>query len=216
MLQKLKGWFVTGVLMLMPLGVTFFVIKFLLDKVGQPASVLFFGRWTHILGQQWMGWIMDILSFLIVIAIITTFGWLSQFVFGRLLLSITEKCIKAIPIINTIYKSVQQIVETIGKNKKAIFQQAVLVPFPSQGLYSIGFLTNRSTGETQSKTTEDVYNVFVPTTPNPTSGFLIMVPEAKMVRLDMSVGDAIKLIISGGTLSPETVQKVSGHLGAKQ
>lgn len=216
MLQKLKGWFVTGVLMLMPLGVTFFVIKFLLDKVGQPASVLFFGRWTHVLGQQWMGWIMDILSFLIVIAIITTFGWLSQFVFGRLLLSITEKCIKAIPIINTIYKSVQQIVETIGKNKKAIFQQAVLVPFPSQGLYSIGFLTNRSTGETQSKTTEDVYNVFVPTTPNPTSGFLIMVPEAKMVRLDMSVGDAIKLIISGGTVSPETVQKVSGHLEAKQ
>lgn len=216
MLQKLKGWFVTGVLMLMPLGVTFFVIKFLLDKVGQPASVLFFGRWTHILGQQWMGWIMDILSVLIVIAIITTFGWLSQFVFGRLLLSITEKCIKAIPIINTIYKSVQQIVETIGKNKKAIFQQAVLVPFPSQGLYSIGFLTNRSTGETQSKTTEDVYNVFVPTTPNPTSGFLIMVPEAKMVRLDMSVGDAIKLIISGGTVSPETVQKVSGHLEAKQ
>ncbi|HCI57016.1 MAG TPA: hypothetical protein DEW74_02720 [Opitutae bacterium] len=216
MLQKLKGWFVTGVLMLMPLGVTFFVIKFLLDKVGQPASVLFFGRWTHVLGQQWMGWIMDILSFLVVIAIITTFGWLSQFVFGRLLLSITEKCIKAIPIINTIYKSVQQIVETIGKNKKAIFQQAVLVPFPSQGLYSIGFLTNRSTGETQSKTTEDVYNVFVPTTPNPTSGFLIMVPEAKMVRLDMSVGDAIKLIISGGTVSPETVQKVSGHLGAKQ
>lgn len=216
MLQKLKGWFVTGVLMLMPLGVTFFVIKFLLDKVGQPASVLFFGRWTHILGQQWMGWIMDILSVLIVIAIITTFGWLSKFFFGRLLLSITEKCIKAIPIINTIYKTVQQIVETIGKNKKAVFQQAVLVPFPSQGLYSIGFLTNRSTGETQSKTTEDVYNVFVPTTPNPTSGFLIMVPEAKMVRLDMSVGDAIKLIISGGTVSPETVQKVSGHLGAKQ
>jgi len=216
MLQKLKGWFVTGVLMLMPLGVTFFVIKFLLDKVGQPASVLFFGRWTHILGQQWMGWIMDILSVLIVIAIITTFGWLSKFFFGRLLLSITEKCIKAIPIINTIYKTVQQIVETIGKNKKAVFQQAVLVPFPSQGLYSIGFLTNRSTGETQSKTTEDVYNVFVPTTPNPTSGFLIMVPEAKMIRLDMSVGDAIKLIISGGTVSPETVQKVSGHLGAKQ
>ena len=90
------------------------------------------------------------------------------------------------------------------------------MPFPSQGLYSIGFLTNRSTGETQSKTTEDVYNVFVPTTPNPTSGFLIMVPEAKMIRLDMSVGDAIKLIISGGTVSPETVQKVSGHLGAKQ
>ena len=216
MLQKLKGWFVTGVLMLMPLGVTFFVIKFLLDKVGQPASVLFFGRWTHVLGQQWMGWIMDILSVLIVIAIITTFGWLSKFFFGRLLLSITEKCIKAIPIINTIYKTVQQIVETIGKNKKAVFQQAVLVPFPSQGLYSIGFLTNRSTGETQSKTTEDVYNVFVPTTPNPTSGFLIMVPEAKMIRLDMSVGDAIKLIISGGTVSPETVQKVSGHLEAKQ
>ncbi|MCQ2955766.1 MAG: DUF502 domain-containing protein [Opitutales bacterium] len=219
MLQKLKGWFAAGVLMLMPLGVTFFVIKFLLDKVGQPASALFFGRWTHVFGQQWMGWVMDILAFLIVMAIITAFGWLSKFFFGRFLLSITEKCIKAIPIINTIYKTVQQIVETIGKNKKAVFQQAVLVPFPSQGLYSIGFLTNRSTGETQSKTAEEVYNVFVPTTPNPTSGFLIMVPEAKMIRLDMSVGDAIKLIISGGTVSPETLQqKVSSeiHLEVKQ
>lgn len=209
MLQKLKGWFVTGVLMLMPLGVTFFVIKFLLDQVGQPASVLFFGRWTHVFGHQWIGLVMAILSFLIVMAIITIFGWLSKFFFGRLLLSITEKCIKAIPIINTIYKTVQQIVETIGKNKKAVFQQAVLVPFPSQGLYSIGFLTNRSTGEVQSKTTEDVCNVFVPTTPNPTSGFLIMVPESKMIRLDMSVGDAMKLIISGGTVSPEVLQKTS-------
>ena len=93
--------------------------------------------------------------------------------------------------------------DTIGKNKKAVFQKAVLVRFPSDSLYSIGFLTNRAGGETQDKTKENVCNVFIPTTPNPTSGFLIMVPEEKLVVLDMSVGDAVKLIISGGAVSPE-------------
>ena len=109
---------------------------------------------------------------------------------------------KKIPFIRTVYNTVKQIADTMGKNQKAMFQKAVLVHFPSDSVYSIGFLTNRANGETQDKTKESVCNVFVPTTPNPTSGFLIMVPEEKLVVLDMSVGDAIKLIISGGAVVP--------------
>jgi len=208
MFKSLKRSFVTGIIVLAPLGVTFVVIKFLLEKIGQPASTLFFSPWRNLLERQWIESVASVMSIFIVIALITLFGWLSKFFLGKSFLRFIESFIQNIPFINTIYNTVKQIVETIGKNKQAMFQKAVLVRFPSDGMYSVGFLTNRSVGETQEKTKENVCNIFVPTTPNPTSGFLIMVPEEKLIILDMSVGDAIKLIISGGTVSPHSIQKL--------
>ena len=208
-MKNLKRSFITGLVVLMPLGVTFVVVKFLLEKIGQPASALFFGTWSHLMDRQWLEMIASILSIFIVIAIITAFGWLSKFVLGKAVLKFTENFIQNIPFISTVYNTVKQIVDTVGKNKQAVFQKAVLVHFPNKDMYSIGFLTSRSMGETQEKTKEIVCNVFVPTTPNPTSGFLIMVPEDKLVVLDMTVGDAIKLIISGGAVTPEFVKKDS-------
>lgn len=212
MLKGLKRSFIAGLIVLMPLGVTFIVIRFLLEKIGQPASVVFFGSWLNNLDKQWIEFFASLLSILIVIGLITMFGWLSKFFLGKTFLKFTESLIQNIPFINTIYNTVKQIVDTIGQNQKAVFEKAVLVQFPSKGMYSIGFLTNRAQGEVQEKTKENVCNVFVPTTPNPTTGFLIMVPEADLVLLDMSVGDAIKLIISGGTVIPNlpnSVQKES-------
>ena len=209
MLKNLKNSFVTGLVVLMPLGVTFVVIKFLLEKIGQPASVLFFSPWSHLFEKQWVELIASLMSIFIVIAMITLFGWLSKFFLGKTFLNFIESLIRNIPFINTIYNTVKQIVDTIGKNKQAVFQKAVLVKFPSDGMYSIGFLTNRSRGETQENTKENVCNVFVPTTPNPTSGFLIMVPEEKLIILDMTVGEAIKLIISGGAVCPEEAKKLT-------
>lgn len=206
MIKKLKRSFITGLLLLMPLGVTFIVVKFLLEKIGQPASALFFGPWCHFLEQRWVEWIASVLSMVIVVILITIFGWLSKFFLGKSFLKFMESLIRNIPFINTIYNSVKQIVDTLGKNKQAVFQKAVLVQFPSQGLYSIGFLTSKTRGEAQEKTKEEVCNVFVPTTPNPTSGFLIMVPKTKLIVLDMTVGDAIKLIISGGAVTPELMK----------
>lgn len=206
-MKDLKRSFITGLVVLMPLGVTFVVVKFLLEKVGQPASSLFFGSWSHLLDRQWMEIIASVLSIFVVIAIITAFGWLSKFVLGKAVLKLTENFIQNIPFISTVYNTVKQIVDTLGKNKQAVFQKVVLVHFPNKDMYSIGFLTSRSVGETQIKTKEVVCNVFIPTTPNPTSGFLVMVPEENIVILDMSVGDAIKLIISGGAVTPEFVQK---------
>lgn len=205
-MAKIKNSFIAGLIVLMPLGVTFVVVKFLLERVGRPASALFFGSWSSALERQWLEVIASILSIMIVILLITLFGWLSRFFLGKACLKFVERLIQNIPFINSIYSTVKQIVDTIGRNKTAVFQKAVLVEFPSKGLYSIGFLTNRSSGETQEKTKETVFNVFVPTTPNPTSGFLIMVPEKNLIVLDMSVSEAIKLIISGGTLTPEFIQ----------
>ncbi len=208
MLKGLKRSFIAGLIVLMPLGVTFIVIRFLLEKIGQPASVVFFGSWLNNFDKQWLEFFASLLSILIVIGLITMFGWLSKFFLGKTFLKFTESLIQNIPFINTIYNTVKQIVDTIGQNQKAVFEKAVLVQFPSKGMYSIGFLTNRSQGEVQEKTKENVCNVFIPTTPNPTTGFLIMVPEEELVLLDMSVGDAIKLIISGGTVIPQVASQI--------
>ena len=198
----MKRSFLTGLFLLLPLGVSILVLQFLLDKLGKPASVLFFGQWITTLDKQWVEVILSILSIGIVIGIITLFGWLSKYFLGKWFLNLTEKLIANIPFINTVYNTVTQIVDTLSQDKKAMFDKAVLVEFPRKGIYSIGFLTNCSRGEIQEKTKEEVYNVFVPTTPNPTSGFLIMVPKENIILLEMTASEAMKVIISGGALIP--------------
>ncbi|MDR2396666.1 MAG: DUF502 domain-containing protein [Puniceicoccales bacterium] len=205
MIAKFKRSFITGLFVLLPLGVTFFVIQILLNKVGQPASTLFFGNWTKNLDKQWVECILDFISIGVVIVVIACFGWFSQYFLGKCFLRFTEKLISNVPLINSVYKTVKQLVDTLAQDKKTLFQKAVLVEFPRKGLYSVGFLTSDSKGEIQEKTAEEVNCVFVPTTPNPTSGFLIMVPKEHIIALDMSIGDAMKIIISGGAIVPPYV-----------
>ena len=106
------------------------------------------------------------------------------------------------PLINLIYNTVKQIVDTFTQQQKAVFQEVVLIEYPRKGVYAIGFLTNRAKGEIQALTGEELVNVFVPTTPNPTSGFLLMLPKESVVSMQMSISDGMKLIISGGAVVP--------------
>jgi uncharacterized membrane protein len=202
MITKFKRSFIAGLFVLLPLGVTFFVIQILLNKVGQPASTLFFGNWIKNLDKQWVECILSLISVGIVIVFIACFGWFSQYFLGKCFLRFTERLISRVPLINSVYKTVKQLVDTLAQDKKALFQKAILVEFPRKGLYSIGFLTSDSKGEIQEKTSEEVCCVFVPTTPNPTTGFLIIVPKEHIITLDMSIGDAMKIIISGGAIVP--------------
>ncbi|MDR1254645.1 MAG: DUF502 domain-containing protein [Puniceicoccales bacterium] len=205
MITKFKRSFITGLFVLLPLGVTFFVIQILLNKVGHPASTLFFGNWIKNLDKQWIECILNLISVVVVIAFIACFGWFSKYFLGKCFLRFTEKLISNVPLINSVYKTVKQLVDTLAQDKKTLFQKAVLVEFPRQGLYSVGFLTSDSQGEIYKKTSEEVYSVFVPTTPNPTTGFLLMVPKEQVITLDMSIGDAMKMIISGGAIVPPYV-----------
>lgn len=202
MIRKLKNAFISGIFVLLPLGITFFVIRLLLDNVGNPASSLFFGHFSDHFDKRWISFLFSIISIFVVVILVTLCGWFSNYFFGKWLLGLTERLIHRIPFINNVYKTVKQIVDTLGQDKKAVFKKAVLVEFPRKEIYSIGFLTNLAQGEVQSKTNEEVYNVFVPTTPNPTSGFLVMVPKKNVIQLEMSIGDAMKAIISGGAVVP--------------
>lgn len=216
MFKALRNAFFTGLVILLPLGVTIIVIQFLISKVGTPTSDFIFWFIDPALrSQSWVAPLLDIGATIVVFLMITLLGAISSYFLGRLILSVTERIMSSVPFISTVYKTVKQIVETFSKQKKAVFQKCVLVEYPKSGTYALGFLTSTSKGEIQDKTKANVFNVFVPTTPNPTSGFLLMVPEDEIIDLEMSISDGMKLVISGGALIPgdkaKKIDDKSGH-----
>ncbi len=134
-------------------------------------------------------------------------GTLARLYFINYFISLGERFIKQVPVLRSLYAAIKQLLLSISSRKEGRFRKVVLVEFPRKGLYSIGFITGKAVGELQDKTKETVYNVFLPTTPNPTSGFFIMVPENEFTELSISVEDAFKIIISGGMVTPESPKK---------
>ena len=129
-------------------------------------------------------------------------GWVTRLVIGRRMISLTEELISRVPVLNKTYGFMKEISQTLLSGRKTMFQKVVLVQFPRPGVYAIGFVTSEAGGEVQVKTKEAVVNVFVPTTPNPTSGFLILVPREQVVWLEMTVAEGMKMVISGGSVVP--------------
>ncbi len=199
MLTSFRRSFFTGLVVLLPLAVTIWLILFLIDKVGNPAS-RFILQFVQIPIRN--EFLLETLATLVVITLITILGFVSKYFFGRILIRWTELIVENLPFVNLVYKTVKQIVTTFAEQKKAVFQETVLIEYPRKGVFVLGFLTSKSKGEVQSKTEANLLNVFVPTTPNPTSGFLLMVPEEEVIRMDMAIPDGMKVIISGGAVVP--------------
>lgn len=202
-MRLLRNAFLGGVIILLPLGVTIFILNFLIERIGSPASqYLFFFLDQAVRDNQFFSLLLGLIALIIVAALITLLGLLSKFVFGRLLINLTEALLDRVPFFNTVYRSVKQIVDTFSQRKKAVFQKVVLVEYPRRGVHAVGFLTSEAEGEAQAKTGATLLNVFVPTTPNPTSGFLLLVPEDEVIFLQMTVTEGMKMIISGGAVTP--------------
>ena len=203
MLRSIRTAFITGLLILLPLGVTVFIVNIALDRVGNPASELFFNFIDQNIRELPTVEIpLQLLSLLIVFLIITALGYFSRIFIGQLFLKFFERILTQLPLISQVYNTVKQLVDTFSQQKKAVFQEVVMIEYPRKGIYAIGFLTNQAKGEVQSLTGEHLVNVFVPTTPNPTSGFLLMIPKKEVIPMQMSVGDGMKTIISGGAVTP--------------
>jgi len=201
--RRFRNAFLTGLLIFLPLGTTIFVLNFLLDLFKEPVTRLvtqlglseesFFFGLESILG--FVGLVVGVLA-------LTVLGFLSNYVLGKVFISSAEKVLGKVPFINTVYRSVKQIVETFGKENRAVFKSVVLIEYPRKDCYVLGFLTNEASGETVKVIGKPLTNVFVPTTPNPTSGFLLMLPPEDIYPLKMSVGEGMKMLISGGAVIP--------------
>lgn len=193
MQMRIRTYLIAGVLVLLPVGVTVFVLVALfrfLDNLLGPVFAL-------VLGVRVPG-----LGLLAGILVILGTGALASNVLGRRVVQVFDRVMMRVPFARTIYMATKQLSDSILQQDRGAFKQAVLVEWPRAGLYSVGFVTGRTRGETQAKTREQVVNVFIVTTPNPTTGFLCLVPESQVVPLDMTVEDAIKLVVSAGIVTP--------------
>jgi uncharacterized membrane protein len=199
-LVTFRNAFLSGALLLAPLVVTLLAFAWVIDAVGGTFRPIYQDYLPKTLQRIPFFW--DLLATGVVVLLVTAFGYLSSYVFGKYFLSIGERAIQRIPGISVVYNSVKQIVATFGSQNRNLFNKVVLIEYPRKGIWTLGFLTNKEQGEAQSLVGTQTWTVFVPTTPNPTSGFLLMLPRHEVIELEMSVGDGMKMIISGGAVMP--------------
>lgn len=200
-LAKLKTFFITGIVVITPIGLTFLVVQWFVSRIDsflykilpiayQPDRLLGF----HIPG---IGLILSL-----VLVVVT--GFLATNYLGRQAVLYADGVVQRIPLVNSIYTLFKQVMDTtLGKGSKG-FRTPVLLEYPRKNIWAIGFMTGVASGEIQDITKNHLLNIFIPTTPNPTSGFYILVPDKDVIPLSMSVEDAFKLIISGGMVTPKT------------
>lgn len=202
MWKKLKSNFLTGLLVLIPLVLTIFIIWklfFAIDGLLQGfISEVVLTRLGYVVTDK----PLTGLGFISVIIVILLTGFFARNYVGRKVLVLGNTIVSRIPIISRVYIAIQQISQAFLSEKTEVFEKAVLIEYPRKDIYSIGFFTQDTKGEVQDHLDKDVVSIFIPTTPNPTSGFLLFVPKSDITVLDMSVEEALKLVISGGAIVP--------------
>ena len=202
LLATIRTAFISGLLVLAPLAGTLWVISQILDLIGGTfRPILFFYVPASLRAHRLLSVAWNVLATLIMLVMITGLGYLSRYVFGQYFGALAERFIQNIPGVNTVYNTVKQIVDTFSTQNRNLFSKVVLIEYPRKGVRTIGFLTNQVRGEAPAKAGGELWAVFVPTTPNPTSGFLLMLPKEEIIELDMSVGEGMKFVISGGTVT---------------
>jgi len=199
----LRRYFVAGLLVWVPVGVTYFVLKFFVGTIDQTLLLLpqeyrpeiLFGR--HIPG----------LGIVLTILVLIVTGVLAANLVGRRLVSISERLLNRIPLVRTVYSAAKNFAEVLFTDSSQAFKKVLLIEYPRKGLYSLCFQTSTDLEEIQTRTSENVICVFVPTTPNPTSGFILMVPKSEVIELDMDVEAALKMVVSLGVVVPSWVKQ---------
>lgn len=201
--------FLAGLAVVLPAVISIAVLVWLFGTVSNITDLLLFFVPRDIThrgeGTGPMYWYWSAMAFLVGVGLVSAVGLAARYYIGKRLIKLMDDVMLRVPLLNKIYGAIKQVNEAFTTGKKSAFKTVVLVEYPRKGMYSIGFITSEQHDEVQAKTKEKVVCVFIPTTPNPTSGWLAMVPEHEVARLKMSVADAIKLIISLGAVSPEYV-----------
>ena len=193
---KLRNYFITGIVVLIPIGFTLYLSRFLINISTKlvPAGLN---------PNNYIPYAIPGIEILLTIIFITIVGGLSLSFLGKKVLQIVDNLFKRIPILRTIYSAIVQMTDSF-RNQEGSKKSVVLVEYPRKGSWAVGFATKENKGELKDKTNKELINVFVPTTPNPTSGFLLMFPKEDVIYLDMGFEEASKFIVSAGTSNPKS------------
>ena len=200
--RRLRNVFITGLLITLPIALTYFILQFLFKNLDALSPV--FTKILIDLGAPIPeGYRIPALGLVITLLIVLAVGWFTTNFFGKRLIQLGENIVGKIPFVRRIYKGSKQVVQSIAHADTRAFRKVVLIEFPRRGMLAIGFVTGEARGEVQENTFEDVLNVFVPTMPNPTSGFLVFAPPEELTEIDMTIEDGVKYVVSGGIVTTE-------------
>ena len=194
--KKISNNFFKGILISVPVIITFYIAWALIKFFDKQASPIL-GTFPYELPG---------FGLIIVFVFFSIIGFLTTGLLGRIFSSFIEKILSKIPVLRNIYSGLKQLFETILSKKSNSFREVILLEYPRKGIWAMGFLTGDTKGEVNRRTKSQMVNIFLPTTPNPTSGFLLFVPQSDVIRLSMSVEEGIKMIISAGMLTPSENQ----------
>lgn len=206
----MKRYFITGLLIWAPLGITIWVLSLILGMMDQSIMLLP-SDWQP---RALLGFHLPGMGALLTLLVVFVTGLLTANFIGQRLVRWWEALLHRIPVVRSVYQSVKQISDTVFSPSGQAFRQAVLVQYPRPGSWTIGFLTGTPGGEIAAHLGKDMVSLYVPTTPNPTSGFFLMVPKADVVELDMSVEDALKYLISMGVVAPTSPKTLTTNANA--
>lgn len=211
---RLRGYFLAGIVVTAPIGLTIYFTYLFLAAIDTNVSRLLPDEWYE---GVYGGTTVPGLGILVAIVFFIAVGWFATNFLGRVVIRIAEAIVHRVPVIRKIYAAIKQIVETVMTSQSQAFREVVMMEYPRKGVWSIGFVTGKTEGEVQGVTKEETINVFVPTTPNPTSGYLLFVPKKDLVYLKMSVEEGVKLVVSAGIIAPpdKSVTKTANKVANK-
>lgn len=202
-MSRLRRYLLTGIVVTAPVSITIYLTYIFITFIDHHVGRMIPKDWfLEHLGDFYSETAVPGLGLIVVIAFFIIIGWFATNVLGRFIIRIYEYVLDRVPVIRTLYSAVKQIFETVMTSQSTAFREPVMLEYPRKGVWSIGFVTGRSEGEVQRVTAKETINVFVPTTPNPTSGYLLFVPKKELVFLDMTVEEAVKLVVSAGIIIP--------------
>jgi uncharacterized membrane protein len=200
LLARLRAYFFAGIIVTAPIGITVLLIWQFITFLDTHVGGLIPAPYNP---ETYLPFSLPGLGLLIMLAFLTLVGFLAAGLAGRTLVHIGERLLSRMPVVRSVYGTLKQIFETVLAQSSRSFREVVLIEYPRRGIGAMGFVTGPTRGEVQARSGEELVNVFLPTTPNPTSGFLLFVPKSDLVHLNMSIEEGIKLVISGGIVAPK-------------
>lgn len=203
LMMRLRAYFIAGILITAPISITIYLAWLFITYVDGKVTPLIPVRYNP---ETYLPYGLPGLGVVIVVVGLTLIGALTAGFVGRFFQRAWERVMDKVPVLRGVYKALKQMMETVLAQQSNAFREAVLIEYPRRGMWAIAFITGVTEGEVQSLTKDKVINLFVPTTPNPTSGFLLFAPESDIIPLSMSVEDAMKMVISGGIITPQDLR----------
>lgn len=199
-MRHIRAYFFAGVLVTAPIAITFYLAWLIINWIDSKVTPLIPPAYNP---ETYLPFGIPGLGLIISFVLLTLIGAMAAGAIGRFGVKMTERLLARMPVIRSVYSATKQIFETVLRQQSTAFRQVVLFEYPRRGSWAIGFITGKTLGEVQNVTSDEVVNVFLPTTPNPTSGYLLFIPRKELIVLSMTVEEGIKMVVSGGIVTPE-------------